>query len=118
VLVKSRETRIYRRCIRFSLAGPAFDDTLVGCNRSQALDTPFVLCEERDRLFHEYNSAVLEGSRAVGALADLAGTSSGADYQLLSREIDRAKARLKNARSAYERHNTEHGCGEPTTTRK
>ena len=79
---------------------------------------PFVLCEESDRLLHEYNNAVLEVSRAVGALADLAGTSSGADYQLLSRETERAKARLEKAQSAYERHVTEHGCGERTTTRK
>lgn len=73
------------------------------------------MCEERDRLFHEYNSGVLEVSQAVGALADLAGCASGSDYELLSHEKDRAKARLKNARSAYERHITEHGCGEPTT---
>jgi hypothetical protein len=72
-------------------------------------------CEEGDLLLHECNSAVLEVSQAVGALADLAGTSSGSDYELLSREKDRAKVRLKKARSAYERHITEHGCGEPTT---
>ena len=77
-----------------------------------------MLCEERDRLLHEYNSAVLEVSRSVGALADLAGTSSGADYELLSREKDRAKARQKQARSVYEHHITEHGCGERTTDRK
>jgi hypothetical protein len=77
-----------------------------------------VSCEEGDRLFHEYNSAVLGVSQAVGALADLAGTSSGSDYELLSREKDRAKARLKKARSAYERHITEHGCGERTTAGK
>ena len=70
-------------------------------------------CEDGDRLLHEYNSAVLEVSQAVGALADLAGTSSGADYELLSHETDRAKARLRKARSAYEKHITEHGCGEP-----
>lgn len=76
------------------------------------------MCEERDRLFHEYNGAVLEVSRSVGALADLAGSASGSDYELLSREKDRAKARLKHARTAYEHHITEHGCGEPTTARK
>jgi hypothetical protein len=73
-----------------------------------------VPCEESDRLFHEYNSAVLGVSQAVGALADLAGTSSGSDYQLLSREKDRAKVRLKLARSAYEHHIAEHGCGKRT----
>jgi hypothetical protein len=77
-----------------------------------------VLCDDRDRLLHEYNSAVLGVSQAVAKLADLAGTSSGSDYQLLSREKDRAKARLKEARAAYERHIAEHGCGEPTTARK
>ena len=46
-------------------------------------------------MFHEYNSAVLGVSQAVGKLADLAGTPSGSDYGLLSREKDRAKARLK-----------------------
>jgi hypothetical protein len=75
-----------------------------------------VLCKERDRLLHEYNSAVLEVSRAVGEWADLSGISSADDYALLSREKDRAKARLKTARSAYERHVTEHGCGEQTAT--
>lgn len=70
-----------------------------------------MLCEEGDRLLHEYNAAVRGVSQAVGALADLAGTSPGSDYELLSRERDRAKARLKQARSAYERHITEHGCG-------
>jgi hypothetical protein len=77
-----------------------------------------VLCEERDRLLHEYNAAVRGVSQAVAKLADLAGTSSGSDYQLLSRENDRAKARLKKARSEYERHLSEHGCGEQTTARK
>ena len=71
-----------------------------------------MLCKERDRLLHEYSSAVGEVSRAVGELADLAGTSSADDYALLGREKDRAKARLKNARSSYERHVAEHGCGE------
>ena len=75
-----------------------------------------VWCEERDRLLREYYSAVVEVSQAVGKLADLAGTSSVADYGLLGREKDRAKARLKTARSAYERHVTEHGCGEQTAT--
>ena len=73
-------------------------------------------CKERDRLLHEYNSAVQEVSRAVGELADLAGTSSADDYALLSREKDRAKARLKQARTAYERHVREHGCGEQIAT--
>jgi len=77
-----------------------------------------VSCEEGDRLFHEYNAAVLGVSQAVGKLADLAGTSSGSDYELLSREKDRAKARLKKSRAEYERHMTDHRCGEPTTTRK
>ena len=75
-----------------------------------------MLCKERDRLLHEYNSAVQEVSQAVGELADLAGTSSADDYALLSREKDRAKARLKAARSAYERHIAEHGCGEQIAT--
>jgi len=49
----------------------------------------FVWCEESDRLLHEYNSAVLEVSRAVGKFADLAGTKSDADYyRLLGREKD------------------------------
>jgi hypothetical protein len=69
-----------------------------------------VWCEEKDRLFNEYNSAALESSQAVVKLADLAGTSSGSDYELLSREKDRAKERLKLAKSAYEHHITEHGC--------
>ena len=67
-------------------------------------------CEEKDRLFNEYNSAALESSQAVVKLADLAGTSSGSDYELLSREKDRAKERLKLAKSAYKHHITEHGC--------
>ena len=67
-------------------------------------------CEEKDRLFSEYNSATLESSRAVAKLAELAGTSSGPDYELLGREKDRAKERLKQARSAYEHHIAEHGC--------
>jgi hypothetical protein len=75
-----------------------------------------VECKERDRLLHEYNSAVRDGSRAVGELADLAGTSSADDYALLAREKDRTKARLKQARSAYERHVAEHGCGEQIAT--
>ena len=75
-------------------------------------------CEKADRLFHEYNSAVLGVSQAVGKLADLAGTSSGSDYELLSREKDRAKARLKKSRAEYERHLSEHGCGERTAARK
>jgi hypothetical protein len=75
-----------------------------------------VLCEERDRLLHEYNSAVQEASRAVGQVADLAGTSSADDYQLINREKDRAKARLKTARSAYERHVAQHGCAERPVT--
>ena len=66
-----------------------------------------MLCKERDRLLHEYNSAV----QAVGEYVGLAGTSSASNYELLGREKDRAKARLKNARSAYERHVAEHGCG-------
>ena len=74
-------------------------------------------CEEGDRLFHEYNSAVLGVSQAVGALADLAGTSSSSDYELLSREKDRAKGRLKKARSADEHNITEHGCGDRTPAR-
>jgi len=45
-------------------------------------------------------------------------TDCGSDYELLSREKDRAKARLKHARSAYEHHITEHGCGEPATARE
>lgn len=73
-------------------------------------------CKERDRLLHEYNSAIKEVSQAVGELADLAGTSSASDYELLIREKDRAKARLKNARSVYERHIAEHGCGEQIAT--
>jgi hypothetical protein len=75
-----------------------------------------VLCKERDRLLHEYNSAVQEVSRAVGEWADLTGTSSADDYALLNREKDRAKTRLKNARSADERHVAEHGCGEQIAT--
>jgi hypothetical protein len=75
-----------------------------------------VSCKERDRLLHEYNSAVQELSRAVGEVADKAGTSSADDYALLNREKDRAKARLKTARSAYERHVAEHGCGEQIAT--
>jgi hypothetical protein len=76
----------------------------------------FVWCEESDRLLHEYNSAVLEVSRAVGKFADLAGTKSDADYyRLLGREKDWAKALPENARFAYEHHMTEHGCGERTT---
>ena len=67
-------------------------------------------CEEKDRLFNEYNTATLESSRAVTKLAELAGTSSGSDYELLSREKDRAKERLRHARDAYERHITKHGC--------
>jgi len=65
---------------------------------------PFAWCKEKDRLFSEYNSATLESSRSVGKLAELAGISSGSDYELLSREKDRAKARLKKARSDYEDH--------------
>jgi hypothetical protein len=76
-----------------------------------------VLCKERDRLLHEYNSAVLEVSRAVGEWTDLAGTKSDADYyRLLGREKDWAKALLENARFAYEQHMTEHGCGERPAT--
>jgi hypothetical protein len=75
-----------------------------------------VLCKERDRLLHEYSSAVQEVSRAVGEYVDLAGTSSASDYELLGCEKDRAKTRLKNARSAYERHVAEHGCGEQIAT--
>ena len=77
-------------------------------------------CEEKDRLFNEYNRAALESSQAVVKLADLAGTSSGSDYELLSREKDRAKARLKKARSDYEDHIAKHGCATAQTlgTRK
>jgi hypothetical protein len=75
-----------------------------------------VECKERDRLLHEYSSAVREVSHAVGELADLAGTSSASDYELLSRAKNRAKARLKQARSAYERHLSEHGYGEQVAT--
>jgi hypothetical protein len=75
-----------------------------------------VKCKERDRLLHEYNSAVLEVSRAVRVWADLAGTSAADDYLLLRREKDRAKVRLQSTRSAYERHVSEHGCGEYIAT--
>ena len=71
-----------------------------------------MICEEKDRLLHEYYSAALEASKAVLSLADLAGTSTGGDYQLLSLEKDRAKARLRKARSAYEKHIAEHGCAD------
>jgi hypothetical protein len=79
-----------------------------------------VWCKEKDGLFSEYNSAMLESSRAVAKLADLAGTSSGPDYELLSREKDRAKERLRLAKSAYEHHITQHGCATVQTqgTRK
>jgi len=69
-----------------------------------------VWCQEKDKLFGEYNAAVVESSRAVYKLAELAGTSSGPDYELLNREKDRAKERLKQAQAAYERHIAEHGC--------
>lgn len=102
-------TRTYRLWIRFSLAGHSVIHS--SNNRSQALDALLVLCDDRDRLLHEYNAAVLGVSQAVRALADLAGTASGSDYELLGREKDRAKARLRQAQSAYERHIAEHGCG-------
>ena len=45
-------------------------------------------------------------------------TDCGSDYELLSRDKNRAKAPPKHARSAYEHHITEHGCGEPATARE
>ena len=45
-----------------------------------------VWCEGKDRLLHEYNSAVVEFSSAVQVLTDVAGTSKAEDYRLLSLE--------------------------------
>jgi hypothetical protein len=70
-----------------------------------------VLCEAKDRLLHEYNRAVVEFSRVVTGLADVAGTSKTEDYRILGLEKDRSRARLQKARDAFVRHLAEHGCG-------
>jgi hypothetical protein len=72
-----------------------------------------MVCDEKGRLFSEYNSAVVELSNAVNNLVALAGTSSADDYRVLGLEKDRARARLGKARAAYEKHIAEHRCNAP-----
>jgi hypothetical protein len=69
-----------------------------------------VKCEDRDRLLSEYNSAVLDASKAASNLIELAGTAAQDDYALLLREEQRASTRARAARRAYEEHITRHGC--------
>jgi hypothetical protein len=69
------------------------------------------MCGEAARLLNEYNSAVVDASKAARKLAELAGTASGDDFICRCNDKTRANARLKRTKAAYERHLTEHGCG-------
>jgi len=73
-----------------------------------------VSCQERERLFHEHNKALVDAAQASRRLSDLAGTASQGDFELLRREKIRAVERVRRVRALYERHLERHGCASAT----
>jgi hypothetical protein len=69
-----------------------------------------MLCEEKARLFAEYNKAALIYSRLLTRLNQRMPKISQAEHERIRREADAASIKSKEARLAYERHTTEHGC--------
>jgi hypothetical protein len=69
------------------------------------------MCREAARFLNEYNSAVVDASKAAQKLVELAGTASSDTFIFLCNEKTRANARLKRTQAAYERHVANHGCG-------
>lgn len=68
-------------------------------------------CEEKARLFDKYNVLRTELFRAATALASMARTHAS-DYATLSVKLAALQARqdAEQARIAYRRHVSEHGC--------
>jgi hypothetical protein len=71
-----------------------------------------MLCKEKARLFDEYNKAVLMRSRLLGILNQGMPKASKPEHGQMRREADAAYIKSKEARLAYERHTTQHGCGD------
>jgi hypothetical protein len=67
-------------------------------------------CEERSRLLQAYNDATREFSDRVSALNARIGVTPKHEYDLLERAAEDARLKSEQARIAYERHVTDHGC--------
>jgi len=65
-------------------------------------------CEEKERLFNEYNACVSDWAHAVERLKD-AGSSQSRYLELLS-FVDDARAKTQRAKAEHMNHMAEHGC--------
>ena len=66
-------------------------------------------CEEKRRLIEEYTDAAAELSKALGEL-HLRTVSGEAEHGRLQRIVAERGVKLEQARIAFEKHTSEHGC--------
>jgi hypothetical protein len=65
-------------------------------------------CDEKERLFNEYNACVSDWAQAVERLKDAA--SSQSRYLELLSSVDDARGKTQRAKAEHMRHMAEHGC--------
>ena len=68
------------------------------------------VCDERTRLLHEYNSAILALSASVVELVQKTGTTLKGEFGRLKNVADQARIVAEQARLNFEKHVAEHGC--------
>jgi hypothetical protein len=78
-------------------------------NRHAALRWSAVSCEEKDRLLRKYERATDRWIKAVTAVSKRPDASAAELTEFLL-EIDKSRAAALEAKAAFVKHTTEHGC--------
>lgn len=68
------------------------------------------MCPKKKSLLLIWQAATQSYSEALTELATKAGDISSDEYEMLKRQVDRAKSRTADTRNAFELHVEEHGC--------
>ena len=89
--------------------GSGLIKTLHGVNLRLAPEIIFA-CVEKSLLFEAFRKAAHLYSQLVSQLAEVAGSSVHAEFQLLSRKVKDARECSREARQQYEKHVAAHRC--------
>jgi hypothetical protein len=67
-------------------------------------------CQERDRLFNEWNARVAEHAEALGHLAKKSGMLPKPQYDGILLAVESLRRQAESAQTGYLNHRRDHGC--------